>query len=64
MYRSALQMGVNLVVGMLVTDFAEYGVHRNAIAAAIAEGEALGLFRVTRRGRAGNAEWRIPIECR
>jgi hypothetical protein len=38
----------------------EYGVHRDAIPAALRELEALGFIEVTERGRAGNAEWRRP----
>ena len=41
-------------------DFEEYGIHRSAIAPAIREAEALGFIRITREGRSGNGEWRIP----
>jgi hypothetical protein len=41
-------------------DFEAYGVHRHAIAPAIREVVALGFIRITQRGRAGNADWRIP----
>jgi hypothetical protein len=39
-------------------DFEAYGIHRHAIGPAIRECDALGLLRITRRGRAGNAEHR------
>jgi hypothetical protein len=39
-------------------DFIEYGIHRDAIAPAMRELEALGFIRVTERGRGGNAEHR------
>jgi hypothetical protein len=42
------------------TDFANYGIDRHSIAPAIREVEALGFAFVTRRGRAGNSEWRTP----
>ena len=41
-------------------DFVEHGVHRNIIASAIRECVALGLLVITRRGCAGNAEFRAP----
>src|SRR5262245_19581055 len=41
-------------------DFIEYGVHRHSIAAAIREAVALGFIEVTKRGRGGNAESRVP----
>jgi hypothetical protein len=41
-------------------DFEKYGVHRHSIAPAIRELEALGFIRITRRGRAGNSEFRQP----
>jgi hypothetical protein len=41
-------------------DFIEYGIHRDAIAPAMRELEALGFIRVTERGRGGNAEHRQP----
>jgi hypothetical protein len=41
-------------------NFVEYGMDRHAIAPAIRELEALGIIRVTERGRAGNAEFRTP----
>jgi hypothetical protein len=41
-------------------DFVLYGLHRHAIAPAIRELEAVGIIRVTERGRAGNAEFRSP----
>jgi hypothetical protein len=40
--------------------FVEYGVHRLAIAPAIRELVALGFIQVTRKGSAGNAEYRQP----
>ncbi|WP_080918726.1 hypothetical protein [Manganibacter manganicus] len=40
--------------------FAEYGIHRHAIAPAIRETVALGFVEVTEAGRAGNAAWRRP----
>ena len=41
-------------------DFVKHGVHRNIIASAIRECVALGLLVITRRGCAGNAEFRAP----
>jgi hypothetical protein len=41
-------------------DFAEYRIHRHAIAPALRELEALGFIEITERGRAGNGEWRRP----
>jgi hypothetical protein len=41
-------------------DFVQYGMHRTSVAPAIREAEALGLIRVTERGRGGNAEHRSP----
>jgi hypothetical protein len=38
----------------------EFGLHRHAISPAIREGEALGLFVVTERGRANAGEFRSP----
>jgi len=40
--------------------FEEYGLHRASVAPAIRVAEALGFIRVTEKGRAGNAEHRIP----
>jgi hypothetical protein len=40
--------------------FVEYGLHRHAISPAIHEGEALGIFFVTERGRANAGEFRSP----
>jgi hypothetical protein len=40
--------------------FVEFGVHRHAISPALREGEALGLFIVTERGRASAGEFRSP----
>lgn len=40
--------------------FAEYGIHRQAIAPAIREVVALGFVEITEAGRAGNAAWRRP----
>lgn len=45
-------------------DFVGYGVHHDAIAAAIREAEALGFIAVTERGRGGNAEYRSPNRFR
>jgi hypothetical protein len=46
--------------GLCVTfaDFEDYGIERHAIAPAIREAVALGFLLITRRGRAGNAEFR------
>jgi hypothetical protein len=41
-------------------DFADYGVHRDAIAPAIRELVALGFIEITRKGSAGNAGFRQP----
>lgn len=41
-------------------DFEQYGIDRHSIAPAIREAAALGFIEVTRPGRAGNAEWRLP----
>lgn len=41
-------------------DFEAYGVHKDSIAPALVELEALGFIEITERGRAGNAEWRKP----
>jgi DNA-binding transcriptional regulator YhcF (GntR family) len=41
-------------------NFVEFGIHPNAVAAALRELEALGLIRITQRGRGGNAEHRQP----
>jgi hypothetical protein len=41
-------------------DFVKYGIHRHSVALAIREVEALGFAKITRKGRAGNAEWRRP----
>jgi len=41
-------------------DFESYGVHHASIRPAISELEALGFIEITRRGRAGNAEFRTP----
>ncbi len=40
--------------------FAEYGVHRHCIAAALRECIALGFIEITEPGQAGNAEFRRP----
>ena len=40
--------------------FAEYGIHRHAIAPGLREVCALGFVEITEQGRAGNAEWRRP----
>jgi hypothetical protein len=41
-------------------DFVEYGIDRASVAPALREGEALGFFRITERGRGGNREYRTP----
>jgi hypothetical protein len=41
-------------------DFVEYGIDRASVAPALREGEALGFFRITERGRGGNREYRQP----
>jgi hypothetical protein len=41
-------------------DFAEYGIHRHAIAPGIRELVALGFVEITQSGCAGNAEHRTP----
>jgi hypothetical protein len=41
-------------------DFEKFGIHRHCIAPAIRELVALGFIEITRVGRAGNAEFRIP----
>jgi hypothetical protein len=41
-------------------DFERFGIDRHAIAPAIREVVALGFVEVTRQGRAGNAEYRLP----
>jgi hypothetical protein len=41
-------------------DFVEFGMDRHTIAPAIREAVALGFIEITRRGRAGNAEFRTP----
>jgi hypothetical protein len=46
------------------TQFADYGLHHNAIAPAIREVVALGFLEVTEQGRSGNAEWRRPSKYR
>jgi len=45
-------------------NFADYGIHRHAIAPAIREAVALGFLEVTEPGRAGNAEFRKPSRYR
>jgi hypothetical protein len=45
-------------------DFADYGMDRHAIKAAINEVAALGFVEITEPGRAGNAEWRRPNKFR
>jgi hypothetical protein len=44
--------------------FEEFGLHRHAINPALREGEALGLFVVTERGRASAGEFRRPNKFR
>jgi hypothetical protein len=46
------------------TDFIKHGVHRDAVAPAVREVEALGLAEITERGRGGNAAWRRPNKFR
>jgi hypothetical protein len=42
-------------------DFIDYGIlHRESIAPALREAEALGFIECTKRGRGGNAEYRGP----
>ena len=41
-------------------NFIDYGIDRASIAPALREGEALGFFRITARGRGGNREYRTP----
>lgn len=41
-------------------DFVKYGLHRHAIRPAINELTFLGFLEITRKGRAGNAEYREP----
>jgi hypothetical protein len=41
-------------------NFIDYGIDRASIAPALREGEALGFFRITARGRGGNREYRKP----
>jgi hypothetical protein len=41
-------------------DFINYGLHRDGVAPAIREAEALGFIRVTERGRGGNADYHQP----
>jgi hypothetical protein len=41
-------------------DFVDFGIHRNEIAPAIREAEALGFIRITQHGVASNAAFRIP----
>jgi hypothetical protein len=45
-------------------NFQKYGIDRHAIAPAIRECEALGFIEITERGRAGNAEFRLPSQYR
>jgi DNA-binding transcriptional MocR family regulator len=45
-------------------DFRQYGIDHQAIAPAIRELVALGFIEVTERGRAGNAEYRMPSRYR
>jgi hypothetical protein len=41
-------------------DFVDYGIHRHSVAPALREAVALGFIEITRRGRAGNADFRRP----
>ncbi|MGC1298949.1 MAG: hypothetical protein WA869_28325 [Alloacidobacterium sp.] len=45
-------------------DFVNYGVHRHSIRPAINELVALGFLEITRAGRAGNVEFRLPNQFR
>jgi hypothetical protein len=45
---------------MTFEDLVEYGVHRNSVAPAEREVVALGFAEITRRGRGGNADYRLP----
>ena len=45
-------------------DFVNYGVHRHSVRPAINELVALGFLEITRAGRAGNAEFRMPNHFR
>jgi len=45
-------------------DFVDYGVHRQAVSPALAEGEALGLFFITEHGRAGIGDFRSSNKFR
>ena len=45
-------------------DFVNYGVHRHSVRPAINELVALGFLEITRAGRAGNAEFRLPNQFR
>jgi DNA-binding transcriptional MocR family regulator len=45
-------------------DFQKYRIDRHAIAPAMRECEALGFVEITERGRAGNAEFRLPNKFR
>jgi len=44
--------------------FVDHGIDRGAIGSAIREGVALGFLEITRQGRAGNAEFRMPSTYR
>jgi hypothetical protein len=41
-------------------DFVDYGIHHSSVTPALRELQAVGIIRVTQRGRAGNAEHRSP----
>jgi hypothetical protein len=45
-------------------DFVRFGIHRHAITEALAEVQALGFVVVTRKGRAGNREFRAATQYR
>jgi hypothetical protein len=41
-------------------NFVDFGIHQDAVAPALRELEALGIIRITQRGRGGTAEFRQP----
>jgi hypothetical protein len=45
-------------------NFKQYGIHHHAIGPAIREAVALGFIKITRQGRAGNADHRISNQFR
>jgi hypothetical protein len=54
----------NGVLPITFENFQDYGIDRHAISPAIRECEALRLIEITERGRAGNAEFRLPNKFR